>query len=356
MKYIKTLLFALVFAPVMSFCQIAAGDGSEIHTREQVESIVDKKVHQTVKRMVKDSLEQWVNFDLVNDKIEKVADEKLDRLQAGHDAAISHHITLVGTKFTILVSVLGVFFAILAAIIGILIPLLMNRRGEQRLREIEKRVKEAENSARQAKYSLLEFQARDEKDFKKQIKLATQFIQSSTGNEELANAYYLRGTIYGSKSYYKEAIEDLHESINLNISINKDSENSYAYYNLGDYYRNLKQYKEAINDYNKALKYINHAYSYKRLADIYAMDDYDDHNFNMALKYATQAIEVNENECGLYLTRSNVNLKLKKYAEALNDAEQGLELAKKQERRDFVVEFNEKIKEIEGYSGVYAQG
>jgi len=274
-----------------------------VYTQEQVDRIVAEEVQKAVKA----EIARQVDTELIDLKIDKAANEKYAHKQTAHDSWI-----------------IGIV-AVLIAIVGIVLPLLRDRR-------IESRLKEAEKIVRKSKRQLIEIQAWGEKDFNKQIEMATQLIEDSKNKKEEAEAYYIRGIIYGNKFFYNEAIAD------LDNAIERGQNNANAYYNRGYYHYKNGSNGEAIRDFGISVnKNPNHAFSYKMWADVL----YDEGNYDEALEKAERAKWINSNESEIYYTLYKIYNELGRQGDADESINIGKDKADKQRDAYMVQKFND---------------
>ena len=252
-------------------CNAAVDNTANYYTQEQIDSIVNLKV------------QRYLDTALIDLKIDKIANEKFEIFQSKHDVLITQHLTLLGALFTIL-----------AAVIGIVIPLVMNRRvenkmdenakvmdiynnrlmdsrlelekGKQNLSNIEDKVKDiheqmkqlkqetqysmkkAEQAARKSKFSELLSRAWNEKDFGKKIELVTMLIDEYPDDDFASKTYFTRGGFYYENKSFDKAVDDYTEAIKRN------SDDAALFCCRGDAYRKLSQWNNAIEDYSKAIE------------------------------------------------------------------------------------------------------
>lgn len=276
MRYIETLLIALLFTMAMPLSQATNGYTTMVYTQKQVDSIMAEEIQKAVEVEVA----RQVDTELLGYRIDKVANEKLDRLQAEHDAVISQHFAIMGFLITIL-----------AALIGVFIPILLNRKAEQRLIFIEKMYKNsqreliknktefqdgmeemrnqmeiirdevvglkqeaqaskdiAEKAAHQSLFSERITQALNEKDFDKQIELYSQLIKDFPEKELASQTYYAIGKCYLNNRNYDKAIENLAEAITRNPDFVD------AYYNRGKAYSYVNDSTNALEDFRECIR------------------------------------------------------------------------------------------------------
>lgn len=353
MKRIKIWFFAMMLTLVMPVCLAAGERTSDTCTHSQMDEIVAKEVQRQVNTIVKDSLEQWADSKIIDLKIDKAANEKLDRLQAEHDDLITQVLALIGVLFTIL-----------AAIIGILIPLLMNRKIEQKLDEntkgLEKSKKELEESkarlslsekkleeskaelndskARLAKSEEalkqtredLELSKRDLKEVeKKMVKIHNEVVQmkqeAQTSKDEAEKA--------AMESKYSEALsrfwvqEGFDKKIEMISKLMEEyPENDFlaqSYYNRGRLYANYQNFEKAIEDYTEA---INRGFSqaFFDRAFLYLGKDYE-----KAIKDFTEAIKTNPNDADAYYYRGFAYHKIQNNTNAFRDYAQAISMEPK---------------------------
>lgn len=342
MKLFKTLLFAVIFGLVIPVC-LATGDNStEMYTRSQVDSIVTAEI------------QRQVSVELVDLKIDKAANEKLDRLQAEHDDLITQQITLI-----------GVIFTSLAAIIGILIPLLlekmkerrlrqMSREADKKLKDLEERIYAAENSARQAYFSEMVTCALYEEDFDTQIENAKKIIEKFRYDEQYCpQAYFVRGTIYGKNGKYEMAINDFTEAIIRNP---KDAD---AYISRGNSYGNKGDYDQAIKDFTEAINLIpDNANAYIGRGVIYLRKGY----FDKAIEDYTKAITISSESSIAYNNRGLSRYHREEYDDAIEDCNaairinpnsfdayniRGLSYDSKSDKNNAIADFSEALKKAQ---------
>lgn len=271
MKHFKVSILLLMSVLVVSVCRATEGTPVCYYTQAQIDSIVNLKV------------QRYLDTTLIGLKIDKIANEKFDSFQSKHDVLITQHLTLLGALFTIL-----------AAVIGIVIPLVMNRRvenkmdenakvmdsynnrlmdsrlelekGKQNLSNIEDKVKEvheqvkqlkqetqysmkkAEQAARKSQFSELLSKAWNEKDFGKKIELVTMLIDEYPDDDFASKSYFMRGGFYYENKSFDKAVADYTEAIKRN------SDDAALFCSRGDAYCKLSQWNNAIEDYSKAIE------------------------------------------------------------------------------------------------------
>lgn len=271
MKHFKVSILLLMSVLVVSVCRATEGASVCYYTQAQIDSIVNLKV------------QRYLDTTLIELKIDKIANEKFDSFQSKHDVLITQHLTLLGALFTIL-----------AAVIGIVIPLVMNRRvenkmdenakvmdsynnrlmdsrlelekGKQNLSNIEDKVKEvheqmkqlkqetqysmkkAEQAARKSQFSELLSKAWNEKDFGKKIELVTMLIDEYPDDDFASKSYFTRGGFYYENKSFDKAVADYTEAIKRN------SDDAALFCSRGDAYCKLSQWNNAIEDYSKAIE------------------------------------------------------------------------------------------------------
>lgn len=172
------------------------------------------------------------------------------------DRMFSDYINHVGW----VVGLFGVLCTILVAIVGVAVPILLNRKFENDIKEridrhdeqlnktkeeIDNAKKSAEQNAMDAKVSALFSQAYYETDLDKQIDLYKIVLNLDSKNVE---AYNNLGNVYGKKGDCDRAIGFYNKTIELNPQYEiAYSNRGYAYYILGNNAR-------AIEDCNKAVE------------------------------------------------------------------------------------------------------
>lgn len=266
------------------------------------------------------------------------------------------------------VGLFGVLCTILVAIVGVAVPILLNRKFENDIKdkiadhdkqinktkeEIDEAKKSAEQDAKNAKaYGLFAWARQLGKENKKRtIELYTSAIEEKP---DFWEAYCNRGIAYRKRGEYDEAIRDydqaialcpqssdLHtsrgiayrmkgdydqaiESFNRAIKLNSQSAVAYnnrglAYYNKGDHAQAIKDYDQAIKlkpTYAKAYNNRGNAYLFKVVYD-QAIKDYD-----KAIELNPQYALAYNNRGYAYMTRGNDG----DYELAMNDFKTGLSL------------------------------
>lgn len=317
MKYLKPTFLLFLLTLSVSITQASPADSTLSYTPKQLDSIVAAEV------------QRQVDTALIYLKIDKAANEKLGLYISEQNKQLTQHDFFVGGILTILVG-----------IVGILIPLLMNKKHEERLKKIEEKVKESEIAALQAKISEKLSQIWNEKDFNKQIEFVSQLIGEHPNDEYSANAYFTRGSIYGTHGDHEKAIRD------LTMAIRFDPEATNAYYNRALSYEALKEYDNAIADYHKSIELSpDFAFPYNNLA----YNLFRKEKFSEALVLVNKAIRLDKTMSEFYDTRCVVYIKLGQLEDALADARTGLSVAKKKGETQSIADFEEKIHNIEEF-------
>ena len=377
MKYIKTLLLALLFTMVMPLSQAAAGDTTMVYTQEQVNKIVAEEVQKTVKAEVA----RQVDCELIDLKIDKAANEKLgailteqDRLQAEHDSLISHQLTLI-----------AVIFTVLAAIIGILIPWLMNRNIENKLNEntkgleksskdLEKSKKELEEGKKKLEENTKELEENKEKldAYERQLKSSMEKLEKSESEMKSMESKIVE--IRDEVEQWKQAVEtskmeaeeaarqsvfserlsrvwiekNLVKQIESVSKIQNDfPEDKYLpalYFTKGLIYQNHNDYIEAYNNYAKSLMLND---SDPTTCINMAVVNIEWQDYQKAIYFASKAIEIDPNDSMYHSTRCDAYLRLGQLEKALEDAKSCMEIAKRKQETNNIQRFENRITEIE---------
>lgn len=318
MKYNRLLLFAVALGLTFVSCQSPIFKRCQTYTRTQVDSMVSAEVRQQLESYVKADTVGLKKIDYLELEIDKTANEKIDRLQSEHDDLITQTLTLIGVLFTIL-----------AAIIGILIPLLLDRRKERRLKrlngkaderleKLENRIKEAEDSAQKAYFSEMVTHAFYEKDIDMQIEYAKKIIEEFGNDKQFGSkAYFVRGTIYGNNGNYTKAIDDLTEAIKRN---NNDED---AYISRGNAYGNNEDYNQAIKDFTEAIKINpNKANAYIGRGVIYLRKNI----YDKAIEDYSEAIRAFPEYSLAYSNRGLSHYHLEEYDKAIEDCNKAIQI------------------------------
>lgn len=337
MKHFKILLLLLMSIIISPVCNATNGNVTILYSQERLDSIVNKEVQKQIDTAL------WAL------KIDKIANEKLDRIQAEHDAQISHMLTLIALIFTVL-----------TAIIGILVPLLSNRnieskigentkelekskkeleKNEERLNEQEKIIsgirddverfkreadiskKAAEEAARKSKFSELLSQVWNEKEFGKKIELVSQLIEEYRDDVFASKSYYTRGTFYLDNKSFDNALADFTEAIKRN------PDDATLYCIRGNVYRKLSQKDNAIADYTKAIEMNSkYAEAYYGRGNSFIPED-----LTKAIEDLKKAINISPDFLKAYYLLGRVFEMEENYAQALDILDNGYKQAKFQD-------------------------
>ncbi len=136
-------------------------------------------------------------------------------------------------------------------------------------------------------------------------------------DSDFAEAYNLRGQIYGDQKKYNKALSDFNKAIKL------DPNDAPPYNNRGLLYENQKKYKKALSDYNKAIKLDpNNASPYNNRGGLY----YNQKKYNKALCDYNKAIKLDTNNASPYNNRGGLYYNQKKYNKALCDYNKAIKL------------------------------
>lgn len=91
------------------------------------------------------------------------------------------------------------------------------------------------------------------------INKSIEILKSDEENKDfnsISDALLVRGAVYDSKGDYQKAIDDINESLKIEIQV--DSSNnpdlSFHYYDIGTAYQNLKKFDDALKYFKKSLK------------------------------------------------------------------------------------------------------
>ncbi len=244
------------------------------------------------------------------------------------DKMFSDYINHVGW----VVGLFGVLCTILVAIVGVAVPILLNRKFENDIKdridkhdeqlnktkeEIDNAKKSAEQNAMNAKVSAFFSQAYYEEDLDKKIELYNKVIKLDLKNEF---AYNNRGIAYAKKGgsvNLDQAIKDFDQAIALNP---KDAE---AYNNRGLAYYAKGDNDQAIKDYDKAIE-LNpqYALAYYNRGNVY----YAKGNNDQAIKDYDKAIELNPQYAEAYNNRGIAYSDKGDIDQAIKDYDKAIEL------------------------------
>lgn len=244
--------------------------------------------------------------------------------------------------------------------------------------QLQKRVKELENQIANAKTQQdrnkinAEIQSIDKDALANQkLEEASKWLENGNYNEAIrlcnetiqiksnfAEAYFLRGLVYGNLVNYDLAIKDYSKVIQINSN---PSLTAFTYILRGGYYHSVEEDDElAISDYNKAIQ-INAnniltalAYSARAFAhydDEKAKEDFkkainlapnlstiycdqgiyylhfaDDENYEQAIIKFNKAIQIDPDYKEAYYGRGETYVRLKKYKEAISDFSKAIKI------------------------------
>ncbi|WP_293347462.1 MULTISPECIES: serine protease [unclassified Microcoleus] len=129
--------------------------------------------------------------------------------------------------------------------------------------------------------------------------------------------YVNRGSLYGGKGDYDNALKDYNEAIKL------DPKNAIAYSNRGDVYYNKGDYDNALKVYTEAIKLDpKYAIAYSNRGNLYReKGDYDN-----ALKDFNEAIKLDPKYAIAYSNRGNIYSDKGDYDNALKDFNEAIKL------------------------------
>ena len=379
MRYIKTLLFALMFAIGRPMDYAAVGNNLAVYTREQIDSIVAVEVKQAVKAEVA----RQVDTELIDLKIDKAANEKLGVYISEQNNSLAKHDYSMGGIITVLV-----------AIMGIGVPLFLNREYEKRaeyewkkktktLKKIQKDTEKirsaivhseetAKASVRHAEFSVRLARALSNKNAGVQLSVLTEIINDYKDEVFVSDAYFSRAIRYIDMGKREKAISD------YTLAIMKNPNYSPAFNSRGISYHKMGEYKEAIKDFTKAinlnpdyyLAYINRGISHYKIGEYdEAITDYTEatrlnpdlfnayyyrglskvkkREYDEAILDYTKVINLYPEYARAYFERCKAQQEVKRLDEAFEDAKKGSEIAKRHGRTDLIADFEKKIKEIE---------
>lgn len=178
------------------------------------------------------------------------------------------------------------------------------------------------------------------------------------------------GKLHFDAGKYPEAIKDLEEALKLkpddpwtlryladsyvknkqyilalsaiNHSIALDQTNAYAYKLRALIYYDTSDYEKAIADFKKALILEpDNVWSQARLADSYQALGQNE----LGLEYVNRALRINPADAFSYKVRGRIYYNMKKYAEAMADFQEVLEIEPNNAwSKDFLQKTNEKMK------------
>ena len=135
-------------------------------------------------------------------------------------------------------------------------------------------------------------------------------------NPEIIQAYYGRGTCYIQQKKYNEAINDLKQYI-------KRKQDNYASYLIGYCYFHIEDIPNATYYFQDAIeKGCNKADLFYHLGVI----NFNNSNYDEAIKYYTRAIEIDDTHAFSYNDRGSSYRMMEKYDRAINDYKKAIEL------------------------------
>ena len=230
---------------------------------------------------------------------------------------------------------LAIIIAALVSIVGIGIPLFLNADMKRQIRDIQKKVEEAEKvkeatvqakvdaekaneeakeSEKSAKVSKLFAEALAEKDLDKQIELYSEILELDPNS---AAALINRGVTYDNKGNHNQAIEDYDEAIRINPKYAE------AYYNRGTAYLHKGNCDQAIKDYDEAIK-LNpkDAEAFSNRGSTFV----EKGNYDQAIKDYDEAIRLNPKSAELYANRGSAYSKKGDYDQAIKDLDEAIRL------------------------------
>ena len=155
----------------------------------------------------------------------------------------------------------------------------------------------------------------------------THYSKALTHNEQSIDAYLGRGWIHYKQKAYSKALEDFEQAIQV------DQKSPEAYWGRFLIYARLKGFEKAVEDYAQYRQVVSwlddpeifpfepdHENAYMAMGAFrYEQDDRSG-----AIKFISQAIELNPKNSIAYLLRGGIYLEKEKYRLALDDKEQAL--------------------------------
>ncbi len=129
--------------------------------------------------------------------------------------------------------------------------------------------------------------------------------------------YLILGNNYLGTKEYKKAIESYENAIE------KNSENSNAYYNLGIIYSNIKEYEKEIDSYAKAIE-INSEYlsAYYNLGNAYS----NNKEYQKAIDTYKEGIKINPNASDMYYYMGSTYYKNEEYEKSIVAFKEGIRI------------------------------
>ncbi len=125
----------------------------------------------------------------------------------------------------------------------------------------------------------------------------TDFTEAIRSQPDYANAYYNRGSAHDNKDQYDQAITDYTEAIRLKPDY------AFAYNNRGNTYSNKGQYDHAITDYTEAIRLKpDYAIAYNNRGDTYRIQG----AYEKAMADAMISIELDSNNAIAFDTRGEI--------------------------------------------------
>jgi len=350
-----TILLLLLPAVSVAIVPFDSDHSNVSYTQSQIDSLVSVEVH------------RQIDTQLIGLKIDKAASDKLGKYieeennhLADHAKNQARHDYFIGTLFTLLV-----------AIVGIVIPLILNREREIKIKKLEEKLNKISSSAKEVEFSILLTRALSNEDADVRITALSNIIKEHKDNRFVSYAYNCRGCEYDDKGDTKKAIADYTKAIKIKPdfveaynnrgssfdnsgkhdralddytkAIELSPDYAVAYSNRSDVFYNKEMYKEALSDIKKAIKY--NPYSDKAYGKYANMLMSQGKNKD-ALQKVDNAIKLNRDESRWYYLRSAILNNLKQYKEALEDAKKSIKIARRKGQDDLIVIFEEHINYI----------
>ena len=196
MKHFSVFIIGLLllFMPIAAYAATSSNSSSDnvSYTHSQIDSLVSVEVH------------RQVDTQLINLKIDKAANNLLEKYIAEQSVIQERHDYFMGVLITILV-----------AVVGIVVPLKMDRDREKKIKRIERESNKMVSVAKEVKFSIALTRALNNQDADVRIFALSQIIKEYNENPHVSYAYNCRGCEYDEKGGHEDAIADYTKAIML---------------------------------------------------------------------------------------------------------------------------------------------
>ena len=232
-----------------------------------------------------DSLERLNYYNSVMNQIVALNESTLTKAREDNQRLYDDYLTHVNSIVE--------FFSVLIALVSIVIPLMINRKTDDIIKEHEERIKEFEN---------------DQNDLKNQITIIANKAQESANqtltvseiasNNNIAMSYVVKGEYDKALDYYKIAITMCESKLGKNHLYTATT-----YNNIGEVYFYKGDYNKALSYFGKSLAiretkldsdHPDTATTYNNIAGVYFYKK----EYDKALEYFGKALEICEKELG----------------------------------------------------------